>query len=99
MGEVFYAVQRGVVKGFARAANKSSRTATGAVKGKLAYMAPEQVASRNIDGLADQFALGVVLWEMCTRRRLFQAERDIDLIKKVLDGEIPRPSALVPGLP
>src|SRR5581483_11713456 len=48
--------------GIARASNRASRTATGAVKGKLAYMAPEQVTSRNVTGLADQFALGVVLW-------------------------------------
>jgi serine/threonine protein kinase len=85
--------------GIARASNRTSRTATGAVKGKLAYMAPEQVTSRNVTGLADQFALGVVLWEMCTRRRLFHSERDLDLVKMVMEAEIPRPSLFAPGLP
>ena len=85
--------------GIARAANRNTRTATGAVKGKLAYMAPEQIGSRSVTGLADQFALGVVLWEMCTRRRLFHAENDVNLIRLVLESEIQPPSALVPGLP
>jgi len=85
--------------GIARASNRASRTATGAVKGKLAYMAPEQVTSRNVTGLADQFALGVVLWEMCTRRRLFHSESELDLFKMVMEAEIPRPSLFVPGLP
>ncbi len=73
--------------GIARASNRATRTATGALKGKLAYMAPEQVLSRNVTGLADQFALGVVLWEMCTRRRLFHGENDLDLIKQVMESQ------------
>jgi serine/threonine protein kinase len=85
--------------GIARASNRSTRTATGAVKGKLAYMAPEQLLSQPLTGATDQFALGVVLWEMCAGRRLFTAERDIDLIKKVLEEQIPHPSVMAPGLP
>jgi serine/threonine protein kinase len=85
--------------GIARASNRSTRTATGAVKGKLAYMAPEQLLSRPVDGATDQFALGVVLWEMCCQRRLFTAERDIELIKKVLEEPILHPSKVVPGFP
>lgn len=85
--------------GIARASNRSTRTATGAVKGKLAYMAPEQLLSKPLTGKTDQFALGVVLWEMCAGRRLFTSERDIDLIKKVLESPIEHPAKLVPGLP
>jgi serine/threonine protein kinase len=82
--------------GIARASNRSTRTATGAVKGKLAYMAPEQILGRPITPLADQFALGLVLWEMLAAKRLFQAEQDVDLIRKVLDAKIPAPSTFNP---
>ena len=85
--------------GIARATNRSTRTATGAVKGKLAYMSPEQLLSKPLDGLTDQFALGVVLWEMCCQRRLFTSERDLDIIKKVLEEPIPHPSKVVSGFP
>jgi len=50
--------------GIARADNQLSRTATGSVLGKVAYMAPEQLAGRAVDGRADVFALGVLLWEL-----------------------------------
>lgn len=82
--------------GIARASNRATRTATGALKGKLAYMAPEQVLSVDVGPRSDQFALGVVLWELLTHRRLFKADRDIDVVKKVLEEPISLPSALVP---
>lgn len=82
--------------GIARATNRATRTATGALKGKLAYMAPEQVMSADVGAQADQFALGVVLWEMLTHRRLFKAERDIDVVKKVLEEPIAPPSTVLP---
>lgn len=82
--------------GIARATNRATRTATGALKGKLAYMAPEQVMSADVGPQADQFALGIVLWEMLTHRRLFKAERDIDVVKKVLEEPISPPSAVLP---
>jgi serine/threonine-protein kinase len=82
--------------GIARASNRATRTATGAVKGKLAYMAPEQVLSHDVAPTADQFALGIVLWEMLTHRRLFKAERDIDIIRKVMEDPIPHPSTVFP---
>jgi serine/threonine-protein kinase len=77
--------------GIARAANRSTRTQTGTVKGKLAYMPPEQVlASSELTAQADQYSLGVVLWEMCTGRRLFRADHDVALMKMVLEANIPR---------
>ncbi len=85
--------------GIARASNRSTRTATGAVKGKLAYMAPEQVLGKPLTGASDQFALGIVMWEMCTGKRLFTADRDVDLIRKVLEQPIPKPSTIRQGMP
>ena len=85
--------------GIAKAANKASRTQAGMVKGKLQYMSPEQVRGESLDGRSDQFSLGVVLWEMCTGRRLFKAESESQTIQKILAVPIPRPSQHVPGFP
>src|SRR5687768_2747222 len=57
--------------GIAKAAGTASETKPGMVRGKLAYMAPEQLASQPLDGRADLFALGVILWELTTGRGLF----------------------------
>jgi tRNA A-37 threonylcarbamoyl transferase component Bud32 len=93
----------GVVKlvdfGIAKAANKSSRTQAGMVKGKLQYMSPEQVRGEALDGRSDQFSLGVVLWEMCTGRRLFKADTEVNTLHKILQSPIPKPSDHVPGFP
>jgi serine/threonine-protein kinase len=85
--------------GIARAANRSSRTATGSVKGKMAYIAPEQLLSRDVDGRADQWALGVVCWELLTHQRLFRGQNDLEIMQQVVKGDLARPSALAPGLP
>ncbi|HMA94619.1 MAG TPA: serine/threonine-protein kinase, partial [Polyangiaceae bacterium] len=62
--------------GIAKARTHEARTSTGVVKGKFAYIAPEQAAGLPVDGRADLFSLGVVLWEMLAGRRLFKAEGD-----------------------
>ena len=85
--------------GIARASNRSSRTATGAVKGKLAYMAPEQLMSEPLTGATDQFALGIVLWEMACGQRLFQSDQELVLMKKVLESKVLPPSQVVAGVP
>jgi eukaryotic-like serine/threonine-protein kinase len=84
--------------GIASASNRATRTATGALKGKLAYMAPEQIVSRDLTGAVDQYALGVVFWEMLTSRRLFKADSDMLIAKKVLEEQIPAPSTLAPDI-
>ncbi len=85
--------------GVARAANRVTRTATGMVKGKLPYMPPEQISGQQLDHRTDQWALGVVLWEMLTGQRLFRAENDALLINLILKHPIPPPSDLVEGVP
>jgi serine/threonine protein kinase/tetratricopeptide (TPR) repeat protein len=85
--------------GIAKAANKVSKTQVGTVKGKLQYMSPEQVKGELLDGRSDQFSLGVVLWEMCTGKRLFKAESEIDTLNKILSHPIPSPTTIVRNFP
>jgi len=85
--------------GIAHASNRAaSRTATGALKGKLAYMAPEQIIGQT-SALVDQFALGIVFWELLASRRLFKAESDILIARKVMEELIPPPSSVVKDVP
>src|SRR5690606_12873291 len=55
--------------GIMKAAGKRSNTLTGQLRGKLAYMAPEQAEGKVLDARTDLFALGAVLWELCTAER------------------------------
>jgi serine/threonine protein kinase len=72
--------------GIARATSRLDLTDPGTVKGKLAYMAPEQARGEPLDGRADVFALGVVLWELCAGRRLFARETEAATLAAVLDA-------------
>jgi len=85
--------------GIVRADARLAKTATGAVKGKLAYMAPEQVALEPVTALADQFALGVVFWELLTLRRLYQSDNDAGLLEEVKRCEIPPVRSIIPDAP
>jgi serine/threonine protein kinase len=76
--------------GVARATSKLSTTRTGQLKGKLAYMAPEQArGAKDLDRRADIFAAGVVMWEALEGRRLFRGDGDADTLNKVLHEPIP----------
>jgi serine/threonine protein kinase len=67
-------------------------TAQGTFKGKLAYMAPERLRNEPLDGRADLYSLGVMLWEMLTSRRLFRGGSEAETFKNVLEMPIPPPS-------
>jgi serine/threonine-protein kinase len=88
----------GVVKvvdfGIAKVTGSLSSTHAGTIKGKIAYMSPEQVRGMQIDRRADVFALGVVLWEMTTGQRLFRVESDLATLSRVEACVVPPPSAL-----
>jgi serine/threonine protein kinase len=57
----------------------AERTRTGVIKGKVAYLSPEQVLGQNLDGRADIFSLGIVAWELLTFKRPFSEENDNEL--------------------
>jgi serine/threonine protein kinase len=85
--------------GIAKAASRSTKTRVGTVKGKCAYMSPEQARGKPLDPRSDLFALGVLLWEMLTGKRLFVGESDFETLNNVLKAEVPAPSELNPEVP
>ena len=85
--------------GVAKAAGRAQHTRTGALKGKYSYMSPEQVAGSDVDGRSDIFALGIVLHELLTGRRLFKADSDVQTLARVRECNVPPPSRLNPQLP
>jgi serine/threonine protein kinase len=78
--------------GVAQSALKVQQTRTGELKGKVAYMAPEQLYGRPLDARADVFAAGVVLWECLTQRRLFGGRPEIETMNAICTGERIPPS-------
>jgi len=85
--------------GIAKAAQRSTKTMAGTVKGKVAYMSPEQARGKNLDGRSDLFALGIMMWEMLTAKRLFLGDSDFETLTAVLKNDAPPPSSLNPKVP
>jgi len=84
--------------GIAKAAVRKTKTRTGTIKGKFAYMSPEQCLDKPIDRRTDIFALGTVLHELVTGRRLFKRENTYDTYQAIVSGKVPRPSEVNPLL-
>ncbi len=85
--------------GVARAASRLSSTRTGQLKGKLAYMAPEQARGAALDRRADIFAMGIVAWEALAFRRLFKGDGEAETLNRVLYEPIPGLKATAPHIP
>ncbi len=98
-----FVTQEGVPKlidfGLAKARDRIASTAIGVVKGKLAYLAPEQAHGKPADRRSDVFALGVTLWETALDRRLFHDDSDVETVRRVREAEVPDPRTLVEGFP
>ena len=80
--------------GVAKATGRMQTTRDGSLKGKVAYMSPEQLESSEVDRRTDLWASGVVLWELLTCKRLFAAESANELITEVLSSKVRRPTTL-----
>ncbi len=85
--------------GVAKAAGRVQTTRDGQLKGKLGYMAPEQVCGGHVDRRTDIYAAGVVLWELLTGERLFQRDTPAATVNAIANDEQPAPSERVAGLP
>lgn len=83
--------------GIAKAGNKL--TSPGMLKGKFAYMSPEQARGEDVDARTDVFALGIVLWEMLTGGRLFEGDSDVAVLRAVQQSAIAPPGRLNPDVP
>jgi eukaryotic-like serine/threonine-protein kinase len=85
--------------GVAKAAGRVQTTNSGEIKGKLRYLAPEQLRRETIDRGVDIYAASICLWEALTGERLFDGESEATVLADILHKEIPRPSQLVAGIP
>jgi len=86
--------------GIAKAATQSRDTQAGVLKGKLAYMSPEQAQGRQLDMRSDIFSAGVVLYELLTGRKLFQGDTDMATLEMVRAARVePLPSRLSKSFP
>ena len=84
--------------GVAKAEVRLTSTRDGQFKGKLAYMAPEHASTGATDQRSDLFAMGIILWEGLTGRRLFRADTNAQTLNKILVEPIPPPSEARPEL-
>ncbi len=85
--------------GVAKARGRQHTTRDGQLKGKIAYMAPEQVTNDNVDRRTDVYATGLVLWEALTLQRLFTGDNEAAVMAAALDKPIPMPSSVAPHVP
>ncbi len=85
--------------GVAKSARQREQTETGTLKGKLAYMAPEYLRGKPIDGRADEFALGVVLWEALAGRRLFHRAEHFQTMEALFSMNVAPPSSVRSSVP
>jgi serine/threonine-protein kinase len=89
-------VDFGVAKAVGRV---SEATRAGQLKGKFGYMSPEQALGKAVDRRSDIFSLGIVLFELTTSRRLFRGESDIETLKLIVSGQLPKPTSIDPKYP
>ncbi|RME14729.1 MAG: serine/threonine protein kinase, partial [Bdellovibrio sp.] len=75
--------------GIAKAENQIEHTKAGTIKGKFGYMSPEQAEGQTIDLRTDIFSLGIILWELIAKTRLFIAKNEMSTLKKIRNCQIP----------
>jgi serine/threonine-protein kinase len=84
--------------GIAKAMSSASEHASTIIKGKLGYMAPEQMSGERIDRRADLYSVGVMLWEIAAGDRMWTGLQDVHVMKKVLAGDVPKLSVANPAV-
>jgi len=84
--------------GIAKAASQTAKTKVGIIKGKVAYMSPEQAEGKPIDRRSDIFSAGILLYEMITARPMYAGDT-VQVLKKAINAEYTPPEEVVPNLP
>ena len=85
--------------GISKASSEPSLTQAGVIKGKLAYLSPEQVLGKPVDHRADIYALGLVFHEMLTGKRVYQFDNDFEAIRAIPKMDIEPLTNLTPHVP
>lgn len=85
--------------GIAKASARTTDTRVGTLKGKISYMSPEQCMGEPIDRRSDIFSLGILLYEMTTGVRPFEADTEYAILRRIVDGEALPPTAVAPEYP
>jgi len=85
--------------GVAKARHRITETRSGSLKGKYAYMSPEQAQGREIDRRADLFSVGAVLFEALTGDALFKGQNEFETMQRIMEAPVPNPSSCAPGIP
>jgi serine/threonine-protein kinase len=86
--------------GIAKAMGRSVETRTGIIKGKVAYMSPEQPTGGELDGRADVFSVGVILWEFITGTRYWKNVDDLTILARLVNDKLPgTPRSVKPDVP
>lgn len=84
--------------GIAKAASRSTATQYGMIKGKVAYMSPEQATGKQIDKRSDIFSTGILLYELITNAKMFTGANTVEILTKVRDVEYRSPQSIAGGL-
>src|SRR5260370_14688033 len=85
--------------GIAKAATRQVDTMAGTLQGKIGYMSPEQCKGGNVDRRSDIFAVGIILFELTTGRRLDHERSDFETLQRIIEGPVPAPPELLPFYP
>jgi len=85
--------------GIAKSARRGTKTQVGTLKGKIGYLAPEQVLHRPVDRRTDIFALGIVMYELTTTTRAFRDPSDLVTFERITNGQLVPPSKVIAGYP
>lgn len=97
-----YVTTDGTVKvidfGLARTRGARAKSLTGVAKGKVTYLAPEQLTPRSADRRIDIYQLGITFWELLTGKRLFVRETPVETLRAIQNNEVPRPEEIVPDV-
>ena len=75
---------------------EAEQTGTGGVRGKFAYISPEQARNEHIEPRSDVFSVAILIWELVTNRRLFSGMGDLEALRAVREAQVPRPTDVDP---